>query len=339
MTTYENIRIKLDDKALDEANKKMANFTKLMQGAELNNVSEGTKKKLQAIEKSLEKQVLWKEKSLKTQKQIDKYFLKQAKQEERKAKMDAFKEKHPLLYNGANKIINTISSKIVGLFRSIWTGILSDAKQMLSEKGVASYNMGTSLFTNAQAREMSMKYGLGAGQTYALDQTMKMLGMNSDEDLMYMNTAQKEKFNELMNKYSAWYDKMESTGFLQNVQEAQLELKMFKQEVAMKFMNWFAEHKDVIMAVIKGTLKVLETLANAVFKILSFFHIGSSGATSSALSSEQLNNATNNNSTNVGINNTVNANVTTSSQVDAENFGRDVAEGSIRLYNQMVNTL
>lgn len=279
---------------------------------------------------------------LKTKIDSNRKLYKLMARETKKQKLDNFKKEHPYLYKGGKYLDNQmvkIANKIAGFFKSVWSGIVSNIKEMMSEKGVASYNMGTSLFTNAQARQMSMKYGLGAGQTYALDQSMKMLGMQSDEDLMYMNTAQKAKFNELMTKYSAWYDKMESSGFLQNVQEAQLELKMFKQEVAMKFMNWFAQNKDTIMAVVKGTLKVLEVLANAIFSVLKIFGVGSSASTSSALSSEQLNNATTNNNNLMNINNTVNANVTTSNQADAQNFGKDVASGAIRLYSQMVNTL
>ena len=102
-------------------------------------------------------------------------------------------------------------------------------------------------------------------------------------------------------------------------------------------MNWFAENKDTIMTVINGTLKVLEGIANAVFAVLKFMHINTGVSESSALSSEALNNATTNNN-NMSINNTVNANVTTSNQADAQNFGRDVADGAIRLYGQMVNT-
>lgn len=279
---------------------------------------------------------------LKTKIDSNKKLYKLMEKETKKQKIDNFKKEHPYLYKGGKNLDNQmvkIANKIAGFFKSVWSGIVSNIKEMMSEKGVASYNMGTSLFTNAQARQMSMKYGLGAGQTYALDQSMKMLGMQNDEDLMYMNTAQKAKFNELMTKYSAWYDQMEQSGFLQNVQEAQLELKMFKQEVAMKFMNWFAQNKDTIMAVIKGTLKVLEVLANAIFSVLKIFGVGSNASSSSALSTEQLNNATTNNNNLMNINNTVNANVTTSNQADAQNFGKDVASGAIRLYSQMVNTL
>ena len=339
---FNNIKLKFDDKELETITKKFSNLNKIISSAEANNVSDKTFKKMQKIEDSLKKQALWKEKALNTQKKIDKYYLKQLKQMQKQEKADKFKEQHPYLYKTGKNIdakVQKLANKLVNFISSIWSGILNNMKEMISEKGVASYNMGTSLFTNAHARQMSMKYGLGAGQTYALDNTMKMLGMSSDEDLMYMNTAQKAKFNELMTKYSAWYDKMEQSGFLQNVQEAQLELKMFKQEVAMKFMNWFAENKDTIMAVINGALKALETIANGVFSVLNLFRTGKNTSTSSALSSEQLNNVTTNNNNLMNINNTVNANVTTNNQADAQNFGRDVANGAIRLYNQALNTL
>lgn len=328
------VSLDVDSKGIDEITSKFQNINNAYHQM-VDNAKVMGKEEDKWINKTL-KMYDKKDAALRKTIENNKKLYKQLKQNEREERLKNFQKEHPKLHK-ASQALEKEANKILGLFTSIWSGIVNNMKEMISEKGVASYNMGTSLFTNSSARQMSMRYGLGAGQTYALDQTMKMLNMQSDEDLMYMNTAQKEKFNELMTKYSAWYDEMEASGFLQNVQEAQLELKMFKQEVAMKFMNWFAQNKDTIMTVVNGTLKVLEGIANTVFAVLKFMNIDTEASSSSALSSEELNNATTNN--NMSINNTVNANVTTNSQADAQNFGRDVAEGSIRLYNQALNTL
>ena len=188
--------------------------------------------------------------------------------------------------------------------KSVFGDVVKELGAMLDPyKGMASYGLGSSLFTNAAAREQAMKYGLSDSQNYALTQAMSMLGMSNDNDLMYMNTAQKQKFNRLMDQYDSWYTQMEASGLLQNVQEAQLEFKMLKQEIAYKLLNWFAEHKDQIMTAINVIMKAVEVIANVIVAILNAIpgakHY-SSGVDASAISSTGIVN-------NVNVNNTNNA--------------------------------
>ena len=116
-----------------------------------------------------------------------------------------------------------------------------------------------------------MKYGLSSAQNWALTQTMGALGMHGEEDLMYMNKEQREKFSVFMDKYSKWYDEMESSGVLQNIQEMQLDLYMFKQELAMDFMKWFAENKDTLLNTIKILAKLTMTIVEGIMKVVQFF--------------------------------------------------------------------
>jgi len=216
-----------------------------------------------------------------------------------------------------SKIFQTMGLDIKNIFKDV-IGTIGEA---LKETGIASYSMSTSLFTNASARETQMKYGLSGESAYALTQTMGMLNMKSDEDLMYMNERQKEAFNNIMDKYKTWYSNLESTGAMEKMQEAQLEFKMFKEELSMKLLNWFAEHKDQIFNALEVTMNVLSVLAELVLNILNLIPGGKKYATSSATSSDISSVNTNNkiSNVNINVNNTNNANATLNSQSELEN--------------------
>lgn len=200
----------------------------------------------------------------------------------------------------AVQVFNTLGINV----KNIFGDVIKELSSMLdSSTGMATYGIGTSLFTNAAAREQAMKYGLSDSQNYALTQAMSMLNMRSDEDLMYMNTAQKQKFNRLMDQYNSWYTKMSSTGLLENVQEAQLEFKMMKQEIAYKLLDWFAKNKDRIMTALQVIMKAVEVIANVIISILNLIpgsNKYNSGVDASVVSNTGVVN-------NVNVNNTNNA--------------------------------
>lgn len=214
------------------------------------------------------------------------------------------------------KIGNQVFSAMGLNIKGMLSEVMNRVAELLGPNGVASYNMSTSLFTNSSARNMSMQYGLNSGQTYALTNTMKMLGMSSDDDLMYMNGAQKQKFNELMTKYNNWYDQMQSTGTLNNIQNMQLDLKMFKEEMATDLLTWFANNKGLIQAVMSGTLWLLKAILSVLGHIAKAVGFGykstyntAVAAASGAIASDASNNY--NKTNNLYINNqtTANANI------------------------------
>lgn len=145
--------------------------------------------------------------------------------------------------------------------------------EMLNSKtGMATFGQGTSLIANSQARELQMRYGLTSGQTYAMSQTMGTLNM-TEEDLMWMNPSQRQLFGDLMQKYSSWYDELQSSGVLQTVQEMQLEFTLFKQEIAADFLKWMSENKSTILTTLKGLLKMTEHIITLLAKVFSFFGV------------------------------------------------------------------
>lgn len=169
-------------------------------------------------------------------------------------------------------------------FKSMLNDVMNRVGSELSKQGgMATYSMGTSLFTNAAAREQQMRYGISASQNYALTRTMGMLNMSNEEDLMYMNVQQRAMFQELMNKYQNWYEQMNQNGVLREVQQFQLEFDMFKQKIAMEFLTWFAKNKDAIFTFIKTTANVMMQLMQAVSALVNFFGAGKSANSADAV--------------------------------------------------------
>ena len=184
--------------------------------------------------------------------------------------------------------IKTTTGVTVSLKENFQNLMNSIGSVLNMQTGAASFASGSTLYTNPKARTQQMKYGLSNAQNYALYQTMGMLGMQTDEDLMYMNKEQQKLFSAMMQKYSSWYEKMESSGVLQNVQEMQMDIKMFKEELVMDFMNWFSENKDDIVNSIKLIAKFVMTIASGMAKATGWVSKGLSwmfGQDSSAISS------------------------------------------------------
>ena len=194
------------------------------------------------------------------------------------------------LVNVAN-VFNNLSKNFLGVSLSIkdaWGDILDKTKQMTDMyKGMATYATGSSLITNSQARTTQMKYGLSDAQTYAFTQTTGMLGISSDEDLMYMNQSQKQVFTQYMQKYSSWYEQLMSSGALQDIQQMQLEFAMFKQEVAVELLQFVAQNKDTLLAAAKGIISILEWVMKIGTNILGGI-FGGNGNSSTANTSNNV---------------------------------------------------
>ena len=194
------------------------------------------------------------------------------------------------IVNAAKKVasvFNDLSKSFLGISFSIkdaFADVLKDVSEMTSmTKGMATYATGSSLITNSAARQTQMKYGLSNSQTYAFTQTSSLLGISSDEDLMYMNQSQKQVFTQYMQKYSSWYEQLMSSGALQDIQQMQLEFAMFKQEVAVDLLQFVAQNKDTILAAAKGIMSILEWVMKLATKLLGgIFGTGSSSSSSTA---------------------------------------------------------
>ena len=172
-------------------------------------------------------------------------------------------------YNVALKTFDVLGINIKNMFRDV----INNIAENLSRTGMASYDTTTSLFTNSEARSQAMKYGISSSTNWALTKTAGMLfggTGNLDENIAYMHPAQKEMFATLMSKYSSWYDQLQSTGVLQRIQEFQLDFAMLKEELAIDFMNWFAQNKEVVLGAITGTFSVIKAISSVIVGIANF---------------------------------------------------------------------
>ncbi len=175
------------------------------------------------------------------------------------------------LTNGFGKFNSTlyaltgISVKVNDIFKNI----LGDMSNFI--KAASTSDFGTSLITSSSSRSQQLRYGLTGAQNFALSQTMSMLGISGEEDLMYMNAGQRALFTSYMEKYINWYNEVSSSGVLQDIQLMQLDFKMFRQELAMDLLNWISQNKDTIMDAVKATISAAKWIAEILLNIIKFF--------------------------------------------------------------------
>lgn len=170
----------------------------------------------------------------------------------------------------ALKGINETFKTVLGVSISVkenFKDIATLAGQTLQSFNQAS--MSNSLIVNSQMRTQQITLGLTDAQNFAYSQARGILNIQTIEDLMYLNAEQRNIFSQLMNKYSAWYEEMSTSGSLRSFQELQLDFAIFKQEIAMKFLDWFSQNKTVIYDIMNVSVWLLENIANIVGVIAS----------------------------------------------------------------------
>lgn len=168
-------------------------------------------------------------------------------------------------FNSTLYALTGISVKVSDVFKNI----LGDMSNFI--KVASTSDFGTSLIASSSSRSQQLRYGLTGAQNFALSQTMSMLGISGEEDLMYMNTGQRALFTNYMEKYINWYNEVSSSGVLQDIQLMQLDFKMFRQELAMDLLNWISQNKDTIMDAVKATISAAKWIAEILLNIIKFF--------------------------------------------------------------------
>lgn len=168
-------------------------------------------------------------------------------------------------FNSTLYALTGISAKVSDVFKNIFV----DMSDFI--KAASTSDFGASLIASSSSRSQQLRYGLTGAQNFALSQTMSMLGMSGEEDLMYMNTGQRALFTNYMEKYINWYNEVSSSGVLQDIQLMQLDFKMFRQELALDLLNWISQNKDTIMDAVKATISAAKWIAEILLNIIKFF--------------------------------------------------------------------
>jgi len=136
-----------------------------------------------------------------------------------------------------------------------------------------------------------------------------------------MNDNQRTVFTEYMQKYTAMYNEMSANGTLTKIQEMQLELKSFKQEVAADLLSFVADNRDEILEAAKAIIGITKFIITAMTTIINWLpglHISSIDylGYSSTASKANLSGLT--------LNTTVNV----SGSTDSTTLANDIAEAS-----------
>lgn len=193
--------------------------------------------------------------------------LKELNEEEKKS-VDDPKKKSSIFKISGQKLINDVVNIIKDPFKDFAKEVKDITKGMLDLKsGIATWSS-ESLMFNRSMLDLRMKYGLSSGQAYGFSQASSLLNIK-EEDLPYLSSSQRNKFLEYLQKYESFFNKMDQSGVLTNIQELKLEFSELKQNLAMEFLTWIANNKDEIMYTLKAIFNVTKTIAQFIMSIIS----------------------------------------------------------------------
>ena len=212
------------------------------------------------------------------------------------------------------KEVGRTFEKISGLSLDIkenFRNITDRSAQMLNPyTGAASFSA-NSLVVNAAARRTRLSYGMSSSQAWGFNQASTMFGVSGPEDLLYMTGTQRFAFTQYMQRQEQMFARLERSGVLESIQEMQLDFKLFKQELAMQFLEWVAQNKDLIIGVMKLALTFMKGVLTLLAKIGTLFGLDTSNNTygfgSSAMSdAASINSAVSNRTLRVSMVNNIN---------------------------------
>ena len=193
--------------------------------------------------------------------------LKELNEEEKKV-VEPTKKGSSIFNISGKKLINDVVNIIIDPFKLLAKNVKDLTKDMLDLKsGIATWS-NESLIFNRNMLDLRMKYGLSSGQAYGFSQASSLLNIK-EEDLPYLTSAQKNKFLEYLQKYESFFNKMDQSGVLTNVQELKLEISELKQDLSMEFLTWIANNKDDIMYTLKAIFGLVKTIAQFIMNIVS----------------------------------------------------------------------
>ena len=195
------------------------------------------------------------------------------------------------------------------IWKKMFYGFLDGLKKTFKEAwGELDSILDYSRLSNAKTRELAFTYGFSGNQAYGFEKAKSIMGMQSDEDLMYMTSDQANKFQELMSKYSERYTQLYDSGFFDTLEDFQYEMEDLKQELMLEVVEFFVENRDTIKTGFKAAIKFFEITIKALDWIVDLLGGKSSrsasdraAATADIINQSSINNSSNK-STPVNIN-------------------------------------
>lgn len=185
-------------------------------------------------------------------------------------------------FEDRKQISNIFTRGFESIIESAWTDLKEIFKSAWSElSNILSY----SLLTDSSIRNLKMQYGFSSSEAYGFEQAKAMLGIQSDEDLYYMNPTQQRLFSEAFTKYSNKYSELYDSGFFTDLQEYQVEMNEFMQDIQLEVVQFFMNNKDTIMIALKFIMELAKAIISVTGAIVNFF--GGTGRSSSQIAATQ----------------------------------------------------
>lgn len=176
-------------------------------------------------------------------------------------------------------LLDGLKSRIGPYLMSIANSFLSSLKSTLNASWEELNNMlSYSLLSNREIRDVRMTYGLSSAQAYGLSKAQEMVGISDMDDLFYMQSTEREKFFEIMTKYSQKYSELYDKGFFDSLLTYNIEMAELKQDLQMDVITFFVSNKDLIKSALTFEMNALSFIMNAVADIANWFGLDTAGA-------------------------------------------------------------
>lgn len=238
--------------------------------------------------------------------------------------------------SGTGELFENASKLFSGDFDSL-NDILKSALESLGSLLASGFDeleniLNFSQLSDANTRDLMMRYGFSNNEAYGYAKAMSALGFESEEDLMYANQQELELFRKSFEKYSGKYNELYSSGMFDSMQEFNTQMEEFKEDVKLEVVDFFMNNQDTIRAAMKGIISLAEFAITALGKIVQWLNpdARTSDSQKAANTASIISNYSNINSgTNVSIDNTFN-NVAKSDQTWLAHAGQLTYEQIIK---------
>lgn len=215
--------------------------------------------------------------------------------------------------SGTGELFENASKLFSGDFDSL-NDILASALESLGSLLASGFDeleniLNFSQLSDANTRDLMMRYGFSNSEAYGYTKAMGALGFESEEDLMYANQQELELFRKSFEKYSGKYNELYNSGMFDSMQEFNTQMEEFKEDVKLEVVDFFMNNQDTIRAAMKGIISLAEFAITALGKIVQWLNpdARTSDSQKAANAASIISNYSNINSgTNVSIDNTFN---------------------------------
>ena len=239
--------------------------------------------------------------------------------------------------NSSSTFANAIGSfnTTVGNFENIGRTILNSFASLITS-GLEELDtiLDFSKLSNETTRSLAFGYGFSGAESYGYSKAMGALGFSSMEDLWWADTQERDLFVEAMTKYTEKYNELYDSGMFDTLQEYNVEMEEFKEDLKLEVVSFFVENKDTIKSAMTALIDVSKFIISTLGKIAEALHVKEDRTMSERMAAQAaiLNNYSNLTTTNISIDNTFNG-VDKSDQGWLMNAGQQIFEPVIKAFS------